>query len=329
MAMYIREDLRAYKWWLYAAGLILLAGGGLLATYLVTNRPTGQVVVTPASGPQVTGQLPAPPEPAPQVQEASSPTVDQSVDTAIAQAMIMLDSDPMKLVEVRDRLNALLSGTVTSQQAKLIKTKLSQLADKWLFGPSVYPSDRLCQTYKVQPGDQLRVISQRCKVPHELLMTINHIPRPEALRAGQYIKIVNGPFHATVSRSNFTMDIYLQDTYVCTYQVGLGRPGYETPTGLWIVKPGGKLIKPQWTDPDTGRTYRPEDPDYPLGSRWIGLEGIEGQAVGREGFAIHGTNDPNQIGQPGSRGCIRLHNGDAVMVYNMLMPGQSKVRVMD
>jgi lipoprotein-anchoring transpeptidase ErfK/SrfK len=223
----------------------------------------------------------------------------------------------------------MLAGPLTNEQERLVKAKLSELATKWLFGPDIYPSDRLCQSYLVQPGDQLRVIGQRCKVPYELLMSINRIPRPEALRAGQYIKIVNGPFHAKVSRSNFTVDIYLQDTYVCTYPVGLGRPGYETPKGLWVVKPGGKLIKPQWTDPDTGRTYRPEDPDYPLGSRWIGLEGIEGEAVGREGFAIHGTNDPNQIGQQGSRGCIRLHNGDAVAVYNMLMPGQSKVRVTD
>ena len=129
--------------------------------------------------------------------------------------------------------------------------------------------------------------------------------------------------------SAFTLELYLQNTFVKTYPVGLGKPGFETPTGEWRVRPGDKHIKPPWTDPDTGRVYRGDDPDYPLGSRWIGLEGLSGNALGRTGFALHGTNDPNQIGRPGSRGCIRLHNGDAVAVYNMLIPGLSRVRIED
>jgi len=87
------------------------------------------------------------------------------------------------------------------------------------------------------------------------------------------------------------------------------------------------LISPTWTDPDTGRTYRAKDPDYPLGSRWIALEGIDGEAKGRTGFAIHGTKDPEQIGMAGSRGCIRLDNGVAVLVYNLLVPIYSQVTV--
>jgi len=103
----------------------------------------------------------------------------------------------------------------------------------------------------------------------------------------------------------------------------------ETPTGFWVVKPDGKLIKPVWTDPVTGKTYHPESPDYPLGSRWIGLEGVSGQAKDRTGFAIHGTKKPGEIGTAGSQGCIRLHNGDVIRVYNLLMPGFSQVEVVD
>ncbi|MDH7599519.1 MAG: L,D-transpeptidase family protein [Sedimentisphaerales bacterium] len=344
MARTFMGILSRYRLWLYAGALVVMAATVVAVVYLVPRPVPRRPVVPAAAQTQVPTERPAeasvPQRPTESVQQVQGPSnaassveatasSASSVEAAVAKAMASLAANPMRLVEVRDRLNAMLAGPLTNEQERLVKAKLSELATKWLFGPDIYPSDRLCQSYLVQPGDQLRVIGQRCKVPYELLMSINRIPRPEALRAGQYIKIVNGPFHAKVSRSNFTVDIYLQDTYVCTYPVGLGRPGYETPKGLWVVKPGGKLIKPQWTDPDTGRTYRPEDPDYPLGSRWIGLEGIEGEAVGREGFAIHGTNDPNQIGQQGSRGCIRLHNGDAVAVYNMLMPGQSKVRVTD
>jgi lipoprotein-anchoring transpeptidase ErfK/SrfK len=166
-------------------------------------------------------------------------------------------------------------------------------------------------------------------VPYEILMQINGIERPELLKAGATLKVINGPFNAIVYRSAFTMDLYLQNTYVKSFKVGLGKAGMETPTGRWRVKEGGKLVKPIWTDPISGKTYHPEDPDYPLGSRWIALEGIEGAAVGRTGFAIHGTKDPEQIGSPGSQGCIRLHNGDAILVYNLMMPGMSLVDVRD
>ena len=160
-------------------------------------------------------------------------------------------------------------------------------------------------------------------------MEVNKISRPELLKAGEMIKVIHGPFHVRVHRSTFTMDLYLQNTYVCSFRVGIGGEGRETPTGMWRVKPGGKLISPNWTDPDTYKTYKASDPDYPLGSRWIALEGLSGDAEGRRGFAIHGTKKPEEIGTAGSRGCIRLYNGDVIRVYNMLTPGLSQVEVVD
>jgi lipoprotein-anchoring transpeptidase ErfK/SrfK len=175
----------------------------------------------------------------------------------------------------------------------------------------------------------MEVIGKKFKVPYEFLMEINGITKPESLQVGQKLKVANGPFHTIVSSSMFTMDIYLQTTYVRSFKVGLGKQGMETPTGLWRAALGGKMIKPRWTDPQTGKTYEPESPDYPLGSRWVALDGIEGNAKGRKGFAIHGTKDPETIGTKSSQGCIRLFNGEAIMVYNMMMPGLSEVRVVD
>jgi LysM repeat protein len=196
-----------------------------------------------------------------------------------------------------------------------------------LFSRTVFPEDELCSYYRVQPGDLLSTIGRRFKVPYEILMEINDIRRPEALQAGETIKVINGPFHARVYRSTFTMDLFLQDTYVRSFPVGLGKPGMETPTGLWAVKSGGKLIAPTWVDPVSGKKYEPVDPDYPLGSRWIGLEGLKGNAVGRTGFAIHGTKEPDQIGTAGSRGCIRMRNEDAVLLYSLQVPLYSRVEV--
>ena len=247
----------------------------------------------------------------------------------IAEAVAFIDAKPSRIIDARDRLNEALPIPMSRQQQAFVKKQLSELADKWLFGRTIFPQDRLCESFQVKPGDQLRTISRQFKVPYEILMKINKIRRPEALQAGETIKVINGPFHVRVYRSTFTMDLYLQNTFVRSFPVGLGQPGMETPTGLWVVKPGGKLITPTWADPVTGKIYEAEDPDYPLGSRWIALEGIRGDAKDRTGFAIHGTKDPNQIGSASSRGCIRLHNGDAILLYKLLVPTYSQVEVVE
>jgi len=260
-------------------------------------------------------------------QPSPSTESDPKVTEIIAEAMALVNEKPSRVIEARDRLNDALLMPMSTKQRALVEDQLSKLAEQWLFSKSLFPNDKLCGSYKVQPSDQLRIIGQQYKVPYEILMQINNIRRPEALQVGQIIKVVNGPFHAKVCRSTFTMDLYLQNTFVRSFPVGLGQPGMETPTGLWRVKLNGKLVKPIWTNPLTGRTYHPEDPDYPLGSRWIALEGLEGPAKDRAGFAIHGTKEPDQIGTAGSQGCIRLHNGDAILLYNVLVPIHSLVRV--
>jgi hypothetical protein len=248
-------------------------------------------------------------------------------DVLIAEAAGLISQGTGGHLEARDSLNQALRMPLSAKQSDYIKAQLSELSNRWLFSRTVLPGDPLCESYRVRPGDILEVIGRKNKVPYEILMDINRISNPRSLQAGQSIKLVHGPFHAKVSRSTFKMDIYLQNTYVRTYTVGLGKPGTETPTGLWRLRPGGKAHATSWRDPDTGKLYQPEDPDYPLGSRWMALEGLRGEAKGRDGFGIHGTKDPEQIGTAGSRGCIRMYNGEAIKVYNMLSDGLSQVEV--
>jgi hypothetical protein len=265
------------------------------------------------------------PEPTP------GPTVEPSPEAAalIAEATALISEQPVKIIDARDKLNQALRIPMSAQQRSSVKKQLSELSNQWLFSRTVLPDDPLCESYQVRSGDLLTTIGDKYKVPFEILMTINRISRPEALQAGVAIKVIKGPFHTKVYRSTFTMDLYLQNTFVRSFRVGLGKPGMETPTGFWRVKSDGKLEKPIWTNPIDGKTYHPEDPDYPLGSRWIALEGLSGEAKNRTGFAIHGTKEPEQIGSAGSQGCIRMHNGDAILIYNMLFPGLSQVEIID
>lgn len=295
-------------------------------------------VISADVNPGETIQAPAaPPEPIEEkvvvaIKVEPEPMADPNsrADELIAQAQSLINTTPTKIIEARMILNDVLGMHINRQQSRTVKAKLGQLAQDWLFSKNIFPQDSLCGSYLVQPGDQLRNIAKKYKVPWEFLLTINNLPRAESLRAGKKIKVVNGPFNAIVHRSTFTIDIYLQDdTFVKTFDIGLGKQGRKTPTGLWVVKPDGKHIKPVWTDTDTQITYYPGDKDYPLGSCWIALKGIEGDAIGQSGFGLHGTNDPNSIRTASSRGCIRLHNGEAMEVYNMLVPGLSQIRIVD
>ena len=238
------------------------------------------------------------------------------------------DIESGRIIAARNKLNSVLGLKIGSNTERRIKLMMSTLSDKWLFSREMYPEDKLIDTYLVQSGENFESIGRRHKVPYELLMSINNIKQAKLLRANANIKVVNGPFNAVVHRDSFTMDLYLQRTYVKSYDIGTGKAGRETPVGKWQVKPGGKLSEKQpWTDPDTGKVYTKNSPDYPLGERWIAIEGLDDQTKPRTGFAFHGTKDPESIGKRSSRGCIRLHNNDVIELYNMLVTTHSKVNI--
>ncbi len=295
-----------------------------LANISVEKKTTPPAVVLPKPTPKRIVE-PNVPKVAPNVTSEVNPSVSEIIEKAVA----LVNGQPSRIIEARDILNDALLLPMDNVQRTLIKKRLSELADKWLFSRTVYPMDRLCGNYEVKPGELLRQIGSENKVPWELLQQINSISRPELLKSGSMIKVVHGPFHARVYRSTFTMDVYLQRTLVRSFPVGLGQEGRETPTGLWCVKEGGKLIKPPWSDPETGKLLNYGDPGYALGSRWIALEGLKGDAKGRTGFGIHGTIEPETIGTKSSKGCIRLHNGDVIKVYNLLSSVHSLVRIVD
>lgn len=231
-------------------------------------------------------------------------------------------------VSARDTLNEVLSLKITPQERSRVKKQMARLSEVWM--KVAFPGDRLTGSYKVRSGDNLEAIGKRYKVPAELLMKINGISDPKRLQAEQNLKVVNGPFHAIIYKSSFELDLYLQNTYVKTYKVGIGLPGKETPAGKWRVEPGdGKLVRPDWPRPQEqgGGLVKPDDPEYPLGSRWIALEGIDENTKGRIGFGIHGTKDPESIGKRSSLGCVRLYNGDVVEFYDMVVPGLSRIYI--
>lgn len=274
---------------------------------------------------------PPDPEPAPQQvkaepqQRAFEPKAE-STNTAIAVAQKKLADG--KTLEARRELNALLKeNRLSSADAAEVRNILSRIADQSIFSSKRIEGDPLTDTYKIQSGDVLINIGKDYKVPHEILMRINNIAAANRIRADERIKVLRGPFHARIDKSEFRLDIYLQDTYVKSFRVGLGAD-QGTPEGTWSVKE--RLPNPTYYPPPSATDKRiipPNDPRNPLGDHWIGLEGVSGDAVGRYGYGIHGTIEPDSIGKAVSMGCVRMRNEDVAFLYTLLMPGESQVTI--
>ncbi len=73
---------------------------------------------------------------------------------------------------------------------------------------------------------------------------------------------------------------------------------------------------PQLFEPGSGKKGKlviPPGPNNPVGLAWIGLS--------LQGYGIHGTPIPENIGRAESKGCFRLSNWNAVKLLGMVTPG--------
>jgi len=227
-------------------------------------------------------------------------------------------------VEARARFTeALILGPQEADRS-FLHSELERIAADTIFSPRICENDPMVARYVLQPGDTLAKIATEYKVTTDLLAEVNRIADKHLIRAGQTIKAVRGPFHAVVDRKAYTVDVFLGPTFVKQFRVGLGADD-STPKGKWQV--ASKLVNPTYYPPRGGSIIAADDLQNPLGERWIGLVGIEGGAVGQERYGIHGTIEPESIGQNTSMGCIRMHNADVEQLYSYLVEKHSVVTV--
>ena len=238
-----------------------------------------------------------------------------------------------RFLEARSLLTqAIDSGALTSSQGLEARQMLGMLNDELVFGSDVFEGDPWASEYTVKPGDSLsRIVSREdLKIDWRLLQMINGLDRPEKIQVGQTIKILHGPFHAEVSKSNHQLDLFMGEgperVFVKSYTVGLGQFD-STPTGRFRVRKGQKIVNPTWTNPRTGEFYPADDPENPIGEYWLGLEGLDATNKGERGFGIHGTIEPESIGTDSSMGCVRLRDGEIDTIYALMSEGVSTLDV--
>ncbi|MDQ0504950.1 L,D-transpeptidase [Xanthobacter agilis] len=101
------------------------------------------------------------------------------------------------------------------------------------------------------------------------------------------------------------------------YGVGVGRDGFQW-SGVKTIS--AKREWPGWTPPAQMLKRRPDLPRYMPG----GLDnplGARAMYLGSSLYRIHGSNEPETIGQAVSSGCIRMTNDDVVDLYGRVRVG--------
>jgi lipoprotein-anchoring transpeptidase ErfK/SrfK len=105
------------------------------------------------------------------------------------------------------------------------------------------------------------------------------------------------------------------------YGIGVGRDGFRW-SGVHRIS--AKKEWPSWTPPSQMLARRRDLPrhmaggiDNPLGARAMYL--------GSTLYRIHGSNEPDTIGQAVSSGCFRMTNEDVTDLYNRVSVGTTVV----
>jgi len=105
------------------------------------------------------------------------------------------------------------------------------------------------------------------------------------------------------------------------YGIGVGRDGFGW-SGVKHIS--AKREWPDWTPPVQMLRRRPDLPrhmagglDNPLGARALYL--------GSSLYRIHGSNEPETIGQAVSSGCFRLTNDDIIDLYGRVPVGATVI----
>ncbi len=183
---------------------------------------------------------------------------------------------------------------------------------------------------KAAPNDTLLDIARRHDLGYNQIVAANPGQDPWTPRPDTTI-LVPKLFTLPVSRPSSgivvnlaEMRLYYFDvsedgkTKFYTCPVGVGREGYATKLGLYMVR--SKAENPTWVVPPSVRKESPDlpakippGPSNPLGRYILRFSRLQ--------YGIHGTNRPWGVGRRVSHGCIRLYPEDIEHLFPLVPMG--------
>jgi lipoprotein-anchoring transpeptidase ErfK/SrfK len=216
-----------------------------------------------------------------------------------------------KLLEARTLYAKMLEQFPQASVAMMAQERLGRVNMDLLFSPIVAEQDQL---HEVKPGDSLAKIAKIFGTTVELLKRSNRL-KSDTIHPGQKLKVHAGTFRVVVDKSQNTLSLLSNDTLFKVYPVSTGANN-STPAGVFTIV--NKLEHPVWYK--AGAVVPANSPENILGTRWMGWS--------KEGFGIHGTQEPQAIGQQVTAGCVRMLNPDVEELY-AVVPQGAQVTVLD
>jgi len=217
-----------------------------------------------------------------------------------------------RLTDARKIYNDSLAGLENNPQAfNDVQHKVEDLNMKILLSPAI---DENSEEYEVKPGDSLTRIAKKYNTTIELIKQVNNLPS-DNLRVGQKLKVITAKFSVFVDKSQNILQLKANDRILKTYVVSTGANN-STPVGTFKVV--NKLPEPTWFR--AGAVIPPGSTENALGARWLGLD--------VKGYGIHGTIEPDKMGQQVTLGCVRMLNEEVIELYS-LVPTGTEVTIVD
>lgn len=195
-----------------------------------------------------------------------------------------------------------------AKTAAAAQERLGQANVKLILSPAM-TQDSI--QYEVKPGDSLGRIAKKHGTTVELLRASNNL-NGDFIKVGQKLKVSQAKFTLLADKSQNTLTLKSGEEVVKVYRCSTGAGG-NTPTGTFKVT--SRLVDPVWKG-----IVPPGDPENPLGTRWLGFDLPQ--------YGIHGTNEPDKIGQQVTKGCVRLLNSEVEELY-ILIPEGTVVTVVE
>lgn len=127
-----------------------------------------------------------------------------------------------------------------------------------------------------------------------------------------FFRTTDAPGTIEIHTSERFLYLVLGNNRALRYGIGVGREGFQW-SGL--VKVVRKAEWPDWTPPPEMIARQPYLPRFMAGGPGNPM-GARAMYLGGTVYRIHGTNQPETIGESVSSGCFRLANGDVVDLYS-------------
>lgn len=217
--------------------------------------------------------------------------------------------DSGDLVKARDIYQRIVEKFPASGRISKAQESLEDINVRILF--SDIPTKE-SEVYEVQKGDTLTRIARKFGTTPDLIMKSNSL-KDSSIQIGKKLKVCKAKFGIIVDKSQNILTLKSGQEIIKTYHVSTGKNSC-TPVGTFKII--NKIVDPPWYK-EPGLVIPPGDPKNVLGSRWLGIS--------KPSYGIHGTTQPELIGQSVTEGCVRMKNSEVEELYTIVPEGTEVV----